>query len=42
MEKEVQMKHIFFHPDYTVGIGVTPILPKGSRTLPPVGNYTLP
>ena len=38
-----KIQHIFFHPDCTVGIGVTPIQPKtGSRTLPPVGNCTLP
>lgn len=34
----------FSHPDYTVGSGITPDQPpKGSsRTLPPVGNHTLP
>ncbi len=26
----------------TVGPGVAPDLPFGSRTLPPVGNFTLP
>ena len=33
---------IFFHPDYTVGIGIAPIRPEGSRTLPPVGKCSLP
>jgi hypothetical protein len=33
---------IFFHPDCTVGLGVSPNLPYGSRALPPVGNFTLP
>ena len=33
---------IFFHPDFTVGIGISPIQPFGSRTVPPVGNHTLP
>jgi len=32
----------FSHPDYTVGSGITPDQPIGSRALPPVGNYTLP
>ena len=36
------MISFFFHPDYTVGPGITPDLPEGSRTLPPVGNHTLP
>lgn len=35
--------YAFSHPDYTVGIGVTPIhAVNGSRTIPPVGNHTLP
>jgi len=34
---------IFFHPDYTVGIGIAPIHARlRSRTLPPIGNFTLP
>lgn len=33
---------IFFHPDFTVGFGVTPNQPYGSRAIPPVGNFTLP
>jgi hypothetical protein len=33
---------ILFHPDFTVGIGISPIQPFGSRTVPPVGNHTLP
>jgi len=32
----------FFHPDYTVGFGVSPNQPFGSRALPPVGTFTLP
>jgi len=32
----------FFHPDFTVGSGIAPDQPFGSRTLPPVGNYTQP
>ena len=43
----------FFHPDFTVGPGVSPSQPEqafmisltpgsGSRTLPPVGNFTRP
>lgn len=42
MASFTQTDIIFFHPDYTVGIGVAPIQPFGSRTLPPVGNHTLP
>jgi hypothetical protein len=42
--------HILFHPDYTVGPGVTPDLltlksrnfQSRSRAIPPVGNYTPP
>jgi hypothetical protein len=30
------------HPDFTVGPGMSPGLPKGSRALPPVGNFTQP
>lgn len=35
---------IFFHPDCTVGFGITPNLPfvHGSRTIPPVGIFTPP
>ena len=33
---------ILFHPDSTVGIGISPIQPFGLRTVPPVGNHTLP
>ena len=38
------MSHIFFHPDYTVGLGVSPNQPPigGSRAVPPVGTFTLP
>jgi len=25
-----------FHPDFTVGIGITPIHARGSRAIPPV------
>ena len=32
----------FSHPDYTVGFGIAPNLPEGSRTIPPVGTCTLP
>ena len=32
----------FSHPDYTVGFGISPNRPEGSRTIPPVGNRTLP
>ena len=32
----------FSHPDYTVGFGIAPNLPEGSRTIPPVGICTLP
>ena len=33
---------IFFHPDFTVGTGISPVQPCGSWTLPPVWNYTIP
>ncbi len=38
---------VLFHPDYTVGPGITPdllTLPEGrrSRAIPPVGNFTPP
>ena len=34
---------IFSHPDFTVGIGISPIHAlTGSRTIPPVGNLTPP
>jgi len=33
---------IFFHPDFTVGTGISPVQPFGSWTLPPVWNYTIP
>jgi len=38
---------VLFHPDYTVGSGVSPDLltfrcRKRSRALPPVGNFTPP
>jgi hypothetical protein len=32
----------FYHPDYTVGSGVSPNQPFGSRALPPVRNFTCP
>jgi len=33
----------FFHPDYTVGTGISPVPARlRSRTLPPIGNCTLP
>ena len=32
----------FSHPDCTVGSGISPDRPFGSRALPPVGNRTLP
>lgn len=36
-------KTIFFHPDYTVGIGIAPIQHLCARgLLPPVGDYALP
>jgi hypothetical protein len=34
--------HIFSHPDSTVGYGITPYHAKGSQTILPVGNLTLP
>jgi len=36
------MQSIFFHPDYTVGFGIQPNQPYGSRAIPPVGNHTPP
>lgn len=40
------MSHIFSHPDYTVGFGISPNqLPdcsSRSRAVPPVGTFTLP
>jgi len=39
---ENYIEFIFSHPDFTVGFGITPNQPYGSRTIPPVGNYTLP
>ena len=42
-EFKIQITEIFFHPDYTVGLGISPNQPKnGSQTLLPVGNYTPP
>ena len=35
-------ENIFFHPDYTVGIGISPIQQTCLRALPPVRNLTLP
>lgn len=36
-------RSIFFHPDYTVGFGIAPNpAVAGSRTVPPIGNFTLP
>ena len=35
-------KMFFFHPDYTVGIGIPPIQQIARGLSPPVGNYTLP
>jgi hypothetical protein len=34
----------FFHPDFTVGTGIEPVQSflKESRTVPPIGNFTLP
>jgi len=39
----------FFHPDFTVGFGIAPnqssmtkTIKNESRTIPPVGNFTLP
>ena len=32
----------FFHPDYTVGIGIAPIQSYDSWTLPPVRSCTSP
>ncbi len=38
-----QMRLVFSHPDCTVGIGIAPIhTHKGSRTIPPVRNFTYP
>ena len=34
--------HIFSHPDFTVGYGITPYHARGSQTILPVGNLTLP
>lgn len=36
------MSSIFFHPDYTVGFGITPN-PAAARLAdyPPIGNFTL-
>jgi hypothetical protein len=50
---EIQPIIVLFHPDYTVGLGISPSLltPKLmgrsrafslSTNLPPVGNYTPP
>ncbi len=34
---------ILFHPDFTVGCGISPHQPHcGSWTIPPVGNFTPP
>ena len=45
-ENTRQAYHIylfFSHPDYTVGFGIAPNpAQKRSRTLPPIGNFTLP
>jgi len=42
-QKHITFVSIFFHPDYTVGFGISPNLaPKRSRTIPPIGNFTLP
>ena len=41
--RTMEVRNIFYHPDYTVGIGIAPIQPCSARGLsPPVGNYTLP
>ena len=40
--KKHKLTFIFFHLDYTVGFGITQIMPFGSWAVPPVGNYTLP
>ncbi len=37
------LRLVFSHPDYTVGIEITSILPNnGSRTIPPVRNRRFP
>lgn len=33
---------VFFHPDYTVGSGITPFQPCGLQTILPVRSFTLP
>ena len=42
----IVLTHIFFHPDYTVGPGVSPsqriCKQIRSRTVPPVGNFAPP
>ena len=34
------VRFIFFHPDFTVGFGITPNQPKGSQAILPVENLT--
>ena len=41
-ENSKRYAQFFSHPDYTVGFGISPNRPEGSRTIPPVGNCTLP
>ena len=38
----INTSSVFFHPDFTVGTGISPVQHERSRTLPPVGNLTLP
>ena len=40
--KDNQCPLLFFHPDYTVGIGLAPIQSCDSWTLPPVRSCTSP
>ena len=42
-KKGAPAPHVFFHPDSTVGLGIapSPALAR-SRTVPPIGNCTLP
>jgi len=45
-QNKQKMEEIFFHPDFTVGTGITPVqlslADYDISTSPPVGNYTLP
>jgi hypothetical protein len=43
IEKVLKYKHIiFFHPDYTVGTGVTPVHAYARGLSPPIRNLTCP